>query len=574
MDNSAAALMKDGVLLAAVENERLTRIKNDGSFPFAAIDEVLRIAGVSAQDIGLVAIYWQPWRLRGRSFGTLAKMLRAPAQAAAPAARALELFRRSGGEDAAPSGSWADLFRLRRKLAGHYGDMPAAIRYYDHHLTHQLYAEAMQDWESCLSLSYDGGGEDASSVLTLVQNGARRRLSRHRWPNSLGHFYSVFTGYLGFRMLEGEYKMMGLAPYGEPLWKDDILAHILRLRPHGRYRLNTRLADYHGARRGRFHPRLEALFCPPRAPDAPPTQAQINLAASVQAAYEEALAHVLAPARAQHPGVDRLALCGGCALNVTANGQVLARGLARTVSIPPAPHDAGCAVGACLAALQDTPVQPDTASLRTPYTGAAFDDADIAAALKPHVTRLPAPLSEEALVKETAERLARGEIIAWFQGAAEFGPRALGARSFLADPRNDTIRDALNDKIKKRELFRPFAPSVALETAPDFFALEQPSPYMNIIARVLENRRADIPAITHTDGTARIHTVDPDTNPLYHALLTAFGARTGVPVLLNTSFNIQEPIVYTPADALATFRASGVDALVIGPYIVPRDLLT
>jgi carbamoyltransferase len=574
MDNSAAALMKNGVLIAAVENERLTRVKNDGSFPFEAIDEVLRIANVKAQEIGLIAVYWQPWRLRGRSFGTLAKMLRAPSQAAAPAARALTLFRRSGGEDAAPSGSWADLFRLRRKLTGRYGDIPAAIRYYDHHLTHQLYAEAMQDWDTYLSLSYDGGGEDASTVLTAVQNGTRTELSRHRWPNSLGHFYSVFTGYLGFRMLEGEYKMMGLAPYGEPLWKDDILNHILRLRSHGRYQLNTRLCDYHGARKGRFHARLEALFCPQRQPDEAPTQDHINLAASVQAAYEEALAHMLAPARANFPEITRLALSGGCALNVTANGKLLERGAVAEVSIPPAPHDAGCAIGACLAALLDTPVKPDSASLRTPYLGASFDDADIAAALEAHVTDLPVPLSDTALTKQTADLLANGQIIAWFQGAAEFGPRALGTRSFLADPRNDAIRDALNDKIKKRELFRPFAPSVTESAAQDFFALNQPSPYMNIVAQVLDDKRSIIPAVTHTDGTARVHTVSHEANPLYHALLTAFGKLTSVPVLLNTSFNIQEPIVYSPADAVATFRASGVDALVIGPYIVTRDLLT
>ena len=574
MDNSAAALMKNGVLIAAVENERLTRVKNDGSFPFEAIDEVLRIANVKAQEIGLIAVYWQPWRLRGRSFGTLAKMLRAPSQAAAPAARALTLFRRSGGEDAAPSGSWADLFRLRRKLTGRYGDIPAAIRYYDHHLTHQLYAEAMQDWDTYLSLSYDGGGEDASTVLTAVQNGTRTELSRHRWPNSLGHFYSVFTGYLGFRMLEGEYKMMGLAPYGEPLWKDDILNHILRLRSHGRYQLNTRLCDYHGARKGRFHARLEALFCPQRQPDEAPTQDHINLAASVQAAYEEALAHMLVPARANFPEITRLALSGGCALNVTANGKLLERGAVAEVSIPPAPHDAGCAIGACLAALLDTPVKPDSASLRTPYLGASFDDADIAAALEAHVTDLPVPLSDTALTKQTADLLANGQIIAWFQGAAEFGPRALGTRSFLADPRNDAIRDALNDKIKKRELFRPFAPSVTESAAQDFFALNQPSPYMNIVAQVLDDKRSIIPAVTHTDGTARVHTVSREANPLYHALLTAFGKLTSVPVLLNTSFNIQEPIVYSPADAVATFRASGVDALVIGPYIVTRDLLT
>ncbi len=579
MDNSAAALMKDGVLIAAVENERLTRVKNDGAFPFEAIGEVLRIGEIGFADLGLIAVYWQPWRLRGRSFGTLAKMIRNPSGAAAPAARALQLFKRSGRDDSAPAGSWSDLFRLRRKLSERFGDFPAAIRYYDHHLTHQLYAEAMRDWDSCISLSYDGGGEDASSVLSIVQNGQRTELSRHRWPNSLGHFYSVFTGFLGFKMLEGEYKMMGLAPYGEPVWKDDILNHILYLRSHGRYQLNTRLADYHAALKGRFHPRLEALFGPPRQPDAPPSQAHINLAASVQAAFEEALAHLTAPARERHPDIKHLVLSGGCALNVTANGKLLEAGLFEQVAIPPAPHDAGCAIGACLAALKDSaaqgsPVTPDLPSIRSPYLGAAFDDADIKAALKPHVTTLPAAMSDTELTAKTAALLAGGQIIAWFQGRAEFGPRALGTRSYLADPRRDAIREEINQKIKKRELFRPFAPSVTAEAAARFFEIDQPSPYMNIVAKTRLEHRATIPAVTHTDGTARVHSVTAEANPLYHALLTEFGAQTGVPVLLNTSFNIQEPIVYTPADAITTFRASGVDALVIGPYVISRELLT
>ncbi|MBU2983396.1 hypothetical protein KO498_16440 [Lentibacter algarum] len=570
MDNSAAALMCDGVLVAAVENERLTRVKNDGAFPFDAIDEVLRIGGVTFADLGQIAVYWQPWRLRGRTLATIGKMLRSPATALSTFSRAAQLFRRSAASEE-PSGSWSDLFRLRRKLAGRYGACDAGISYFDHHLTHQLYAEAMRDWNSCISLSYDGGGEDASSVLSVVQDGARKELSRHHWPNSLGHFYSVFTGFLGFKMLEGEYKMMGLAPYGEPVWKDAILEHILTLEARGQYRLNTRLADYHAALKGRFHPRLSELFCPPRAADEKPSQEHINMAASVQAAYEEALAHLTAPAREKHPDIKHLALSGGCALNVTANGKLLQSGLFNEVAIPPAPHDAGCAIGACIAASK---APADLASIRTPYLGASYDDADIIAALEAQLSRLPAPLSNETLTAQTAQRLANGEIIAWFQSRAEFGPRALGARSFLADPRRDGIREEINQKIKKRELFRPFAPSVTEEAASTFFELDQPSPYMNIVARTRPEKREAIPAVTHTDGTARVHSVTADANPLYHALLTAFGSLTGVPVLLNTSFNIQEPIVYSPRHALATFRESGVDALVIGPYIVTRDLLT
>lgn len=567
MDNSAAALFADGMLVAAVEQERLSRIKNDGAFPHLAIAEVLSIAGITLADLDRIVVYWQPWRIGGRVAGTLGKMRRNPATARAIAARAAAMFLRQGG-DKVPGevrGSWTDLMRLRRVLTKVHGDTRAPITYIDHHQSHQLYAETMRDWDDCVSLSYDGGGEVDSTVLTVLRGGQRQVLTRHRWPNSLGHFYSTFTGYLGFRMLEGEYKMMGLAPYGTPRFRDAILREVLALEPGGRYRLNTSLCDYHAALKGQFPDRMAKLFGPRRAPDAPPTEAQIDLATSVQAAFETALAHVLEPARKTHPDLRRLVISGGCALNVTANGRLLEVGLFDQIIIPPAPHDAGCAIGAALAVLP-APVDRDT--VRSPYLGREYTTAEIAQAMARACHAPPPALPEHALIARTADMLAEGRLIAWFQGRAEFGPRALGARSFLADPRRDAIRDEMNDKIKKRELFRPFAPSVTAEAAPDFFELGQDSPYMNIVARVRDDR---IPAVTHVDGTARVHTVSKASHARYHALIGAFGERSGVPVVLNTSFNIQEPIVYSPDQALATFAASGVDALVIGDHIITRE---
>lgn len=572
MDNSAAALFRDGHLVAAVEEERLSRIKNHGGMPWLAMAEVLRLGGITFSDLDEIAVYWQPWRLRGRVLGTLAKAARDPGGTAALLARVGDMARGTGA-DAGQGGGLSDLLRLRARLSARLGPFRARIAFHDHHLTHQLYAEAMRDWPDAISLSYDGGGEDASTVLSILRGGQRREVSRHAWPNSLGHFYSVFTGYLGFRMLEGEYKMMGLAPYGRPVWRDALLSDVLRLRPGGRYRLDTRLCDYHGALRGRFSPRLAALFCPPRAPDEAPSQAHMDLAASVQSAFEAAQAHVLAPARALAPDLRRVVLSGGCALNVTANGRLTETGLAEAVAIPPAPHDAGCAVGAGMATLARAGIAPDTASIRSPYLGAAFAADAIAQAVQAQGILPPDALDDAALVAAVAARLAAGQIVAWFQGRAEFGPRALGARSYLADPRRDAIRDDLNAKIKKRELFRPFAPSVTEEAAAEFFEMAQTSPYMNIVARVRAGRARDIPAVTHTDGTARVHTVAAGDAPLYHALLSEFGRLTGVPVLLNTSFNIQEPIVYSPADALATFAGSGVDALAIGPFVIGREAL-
>lgn len=575
MDNSAACLFDGPRLVAAVENERLSRIKNDGAFPTRAIAACLETAGITLAEVDRVAVYWQPWRVGTRAWGTLRKMMGSRVARRAVAARARAMFSRAAGDhDDAAQGRWADLFRVRRRIEEALGEgLCAEIRFYDHHLAHQLYAEAMRDWDELASLSYDGGGEAASTVVSVVRSGERRTLSVHRWPNSLGHFYSTFTGYLGFQMLEGEYKMMGLAPYGSPRFASALEEEILRLEPEGRYRLNTRLCDYHAALVGRFHPRLEALFGPPRKPNEPPSEAHVDLAASVQHVFERAQAHVLSPLAHVAPDLRRLVISGGCALNVTANGRLLEKGLFDEIIIPPAPHDAGCAIGAAMADLRARGVGVDRASVRTPYLGPRYEDRRIAEAVRREVGCDLTPMGEQDLVDATAAILAEGLVVAWYQGRSELGPRALGARSFLADPRRDEIREELNRKIKKRELFRPFAPSVVEEAAGEFFELAQPSPYMNIVARVRPEARSRIPAVTHVDGTARVHTVSAAANPRYHALLRRFGELTGVPVLLNTSFNIQEPIVETPEEALATFRASGVDALVIGPYVVRREQL-
>jgi carbamoyltransferase len=569
MGTSAACLARDGVLVAAIEEERLSRIKNDGSFPLRAVAECLRLANATMAEVDAVAVYWRPWALGARLRGALGKAARSPAALAAVARRSRAAF--AGGADAArpeAGGRWSDLFRLRRVLEAAFGACRAEIAFYDHHLTHQLYAEALRGWPVCLSLSFDGGGERDSTVLTLVEHGRRTDLRRIRWPNSLGHFYSTFTGYLGFRMLEGEYKMMGLAPYGAPELRDSLLGRVLRLGPEGGYRLDTRLCDYHRALEGDFPPELAALVGPPRAPDAAPGEGHLVLAASVQAAFEAAQRHLLDWARKRRPDVERLALSGGCALNVTANGGLLRSGLFSEIAAPPAPHDAGCAIGAALAhlAARGLPA-PDVTS---PYLGPGFSDGEIVAAFAALGLPAPQPAAADATIAASVETLVSGGIVAWHQGRTEFGPRALGARSILADPRDDAIRDGLNAKIKKRELFRPFAPSTTAEAAGAFFALDQPSPYMNVVAAVRPDKRAVVPAVTHVDGTARVHTVTADANPLYHRLIAAFGARTGVPVLLNTSFNIQEPIVNTPEEAIRTFLRSDMDLLAIGGFLADR----
>ena len=563
MGNSSAALFKDGTLIAAVEEERLTRKKNDGAFPLASIKEVLSIANIDISEVAQICIYWKRWNLKIRILETIKKIIKNPSRIIPLISRVKNIFLNNSLKDR-NNGGWNELFKINKLINNNVGRFTGKISFIDHHLSHQLYAEAMRDWSKYVSLSYDGGGEEFSTVLSVVEDGSRNILTREKWPNSLGHFYSTFTGFLGFKMLEGEYKMMGLAPYGQPKYKNLILEKILILKPFGKYQLNSNICDYHLALKGIFCNEMKLLFGNPRKNNDEPNQRHIDLAASVQAAFEDALVHVLSPAILNYPSIKNLVISGGCALNVTANGKLLSKKMFSQIIIPPAPHDAGCAIGACLAVLNKINFE----SVRSPYLGRAFSEKEIKAAIKNKGINEIEPLENDELVSITASLLLNKKIIAWFQGRSEFGPRALGNRSYLADPRDDNIRNVINKKIKKRELFRPFAPSVTIEDAHKFFSIFQDSPFMNIVSRVDSNL---VPAITHIDNTARIHTVSEESNFLYHKLITEFGKISGVPVLLNTSFNIQEPIVYSPEDALQTFIDSEVDVLVIGPFIIKRS---
>jgi len=575
MGASAAAIVENGHVVAAIEEERLTRLKNDGGFPHRAIDCVLQSAGVTLSDIDAVAVYWQPWRIWGRAAAVAGDMLLHPIRAGARVRRVAQLFSpRLAGRGSADypelRGSWLDLVRIRRLLQRHAGSFQGDVCYIDHHESHAMSVCPISGWDRGLCLSYDGGGEEHSTVVFAWEHGRLRRLKAIRWPNSLGHFYSAMTGFLGFRMLEGEYKMMGLAPYGQPRFKEIMLAQALRRSPAGGYRLNRSLIDYHAALEGRFPAGLVRLLGPARKPTDEFTDHHRDVAASVQAVFEEIMLDVVVWAKQQRPEFDRLCITGGCGLNVTANGRLIRDGLFTSILVPPAPHDAGCAVGAAVSeSLARNPSL--TVRMPTPYLGRAYSPAEIIDVFRRRGLTPPEPLGETELVNQTADALARSEVVAWFQGGSEFGPRALGNRSFLADPRHDGIREILNAKIKKRELFRPFAPSCKEEVAETFFEMNQPSPYMNIVARVRADKHAVIPAVTHVDGTARVHTVSRGVNPLYWQLLDAFEKRTGIGVLLNTSFNIQEPIVESPEDAIDCFLRSSVDWLAIGPFLCSRS---
>jgi len=574
MGNSSACIFKGNELLVAIEEERITRIKNDGGFPIESIKECLNILGISIEDISDICVYWRPLQVSNRILESLKKIIFSGnfyKSISFIFNRVSSIFlnkkNKSYSED---RGSWVDLFFIKKIVKKNIGNFHGKIFFLDHHLTHQAYAAAIENWNNSIILSYDGGGESHSTVISVNVNNKLIDLKRIKWPNSLGHFYSFFTGYLGFKMLEGEYKMMGLAPSGSPIYKDIILDQLLILKDDGSYYFNTKLCDYHGALYGNFDKKLIKLIGHPRKDNNDPSEQHINLAASVQAVFEEAQLNMAKWAKQIYPEIDKLVLCGGCALNVSANGKILSSQLFEKISLPPAPHDAGCSIGAVLAHGYNNEKIfnfSNYKNVNSPYLGRKYSNDEIKNAFNALNLSIPTKLNDDDLIDFTSTALIEKNIVAWFNGKDEFGPRALGSRSFLADPRNDNIRDEINKKIKKRELFRPFAPSVIQEECENYFDIKQNSPYMNIVANVLEHKKKVIPAITHIDGTSRVHTVSYESNPLYYNLLKNFGKKTGVPILLNTSFNIQEPIVRSPTDAITTFLKSGVDLLVIGNYI-------
>ncbi len=568
MGESGAALIDDGRIVCAIEEERLSRVKHDGRFPARAVRACLEMGGHQLSDIDVVAVFWRPYAVGVRTRHVLATTVRRPAFARGQLERIGAILqsrhRDPNGEDSAPSvaGSWLDLFSVPRLLEDATGQRPKDVVFVDHHETHVGLSFFGSPFETGACLVVDGGGEAHSTTIFDGEGSTRRRVDATEWPNSLGHFYSAFTGFLGFGMLDGEYKMMGLAPLGTPDFADVIRREILAVRPSGRYTLNTEVLNYHDALRGRFNERLVSLFGPPRPPGGPLEDRHMALAASAQLVFEEAML-ALAHRAHRHTGRRHLCIGGGCGLNGTANGRLLREGPFDRIFVPSAPHDAGCALGAALLVWTDRTgrrIEVTSAKLGSPvradgaWIEAHSDGCDVER------------LAPRLVADHAADALARGEVVAWARGRSEYGPRALGARSFLAHPGDPAMKETLNAKIKHREPFRPFAPMVKAERAAEYFELPQPSPFMNIVVSVRPERRTALGAVTHVDGSARVQTVDRSVDPDTWSLLDAFEARTGLPVLLNTSFNIQEPIVNTDEEAVATFRRSRADLLILGDF--------
>ncbi len=568
MTESAAVLMRDGKVVAAAEEERFSRIKHDGGFPYRAIEFVLRSQGLGLGDVDHVAVYWNPYDLAYRARYLVETALKDPRLFLEKARRALTIWQ--GASESGADSGWGSLFKTARNLEERFGTAPKNVRFLDHHLCHIASCFFPSPFEEAAVLIMDGAGEAACTTVGVGRGTSLSVTRTHKLPHSLGHFYAAITGYLGFKMLDGEYKLMGLSPYGDPAGARWMREHQLRTTAPGCYELDTGALDYHRALRGNFEGTFAGHFGAPRprSEDAPFDDRHRDIAASAQRAFEEVVLDLSAELR-RSTGAKSLAIAGGCGLNCTANGRILARGIFEEIYVPPVPNDSGGALGAAMLLYTElTGKRPEP--LMHAQLGPSFSSTEISSALRSFPALKAEAVSEDVLLTRSADLLASGGVMAWFQGAMEYGPRALGNRSFLADPRSDGVRDVLNEKIKKRELFRPFAPSVKAEKASEYFEIRQPSPFMTIIVPVREEKRSVIPAVTHVDGTARPQTVDRAVNPRYWGVLDRFEALTGVPVLLNTSFNIQEPIVCTPKEALTTFSASGVDALALGDVWVTR----
>jgi carbamoyltransferase len=575
--DSAAVLIEDGQILSAAQEERFTRRKHDARFPRLAIEYCLGQSGLSLSEIDYVAFYDKPFLKFERLLETY--------MAFAP--HGFKSFRA-----AMPIWLREKLFQkrlLRRTLAELNGglDLGDRLLFAEHHQSHAASAFFASPFKQAVILTLDGVGEWATTSAS-IGNGNRLEITKEmHFPHSLGLLYSAFTHYAGFKVNSGEYKLMGLAPYGSPRFRDLIRDSLIDLKADGSFRLDLSYFDYCVGLR-MTNAKFDQLFGgPARKPESPITQRDMDLAASIQSVTEEVILG-LTRALAVETGCRNLCLAGGVALNCVANGKVWRDRRFENIWIQPAAGDAGGALGAALAAYHqflDQPRRDEGEDLmRGSYLGPSFSQAEIESRLTAAGARFVV-YDEETLLNACVEALAAGKVLGWFQGRMEFGQRALGARSILADPRSPTVQRTLNLKIKFRESFRPFAPSVLREDVQDWFDLDCDSPYMMLVADVKKDRRraltseelslfgierlntvrSEIPAVTHVDYSARIQTVHRETNARYHALLRAFSQRTGCPVLVNTSFNVRgEPIVCTPEDAWRCFVGTAIDSLAIG----------
>ena len=578
--DSAAALIHDGEIIAAAQEERFTRQKHCADFPKEAIEYCLREAGITLAQLDHIVFYDKPFLKFERlleSYHAFAPAGFRSFVAAMPVWIKEKLFQKRM------------LLRELQTLAPDV-DLRSKLLFSEHHLSHAASAFYPSPFDTALILTMDGVGEWATTSVMMGEGSDIRLLKEIHFPHSLGLLYSAFTTFCGFKVNDGEYKLMGLAPYGEPTYVDLIREHLIDIADDGSYRLDMRYFNY-GTGLTMTNSRFHRLFGRgPRQAESPITPMDMDLARSIQVVTEQVILTMAAALRREY-GVENLCLAGGVALNSVANGKLLQAAIFADVWIQPAAGDAGGALGAALVGYhlhrqQARCPHQDIDGMKGSYLGPAFADDDIEQMLQEAGVSYQR-LEGDDLINHAAQALADEKVIGWFQGRMEFGPRALGNRSILGDARSPRTQSLMNLKIKFRESFRPFAPSVLSEDVADYFELSQPSPYMLLVVPVLPARRrtlsegeckisgveqvnllrSDIPAVTHIDYSARLQTVSAATNPLYHQLISRFKVLTGYGLVVNTSFNVRdEPIVCTPQQALNCFMKTGMDELYLGRF--------
>ena len=561
--DAAAALVIDGELVNAVEEERLNRVKHSAGFPGLAAKWCLEDAGIAPEQVDHVAVSRNP------NANLLRKVIRA---ARTPSVD----FLRSRLANA------AQVRNVKGELATAFGmpesGLKAKFHHVEHHQAHCASAFFVSPFDEAAVLSVDGFGDFASTMLARGRGSKLEILDRVLFPHSLGIFYTAVTQWLGFPKYGDEGKVMGLAPYGEPTYLEE-MRRIVRL-DGPLFTLDLQYFVHHiegvdmtwdqaTPTIGRvFSPKLEELLGPARQPDEPLEKRHHDVAASLQRMLEEAYLHVIRTLHAR-TGSKNLALAGGVALNAVANGRIRHETPFEELYIQPAAGDNGTSIGAAYFVWNQVLGKPRGFVMRHAFTGPAFGDEAIAAAIA--MAGFPSRTLDDAdLYTTTASLIAAGKVVGWFQGRAEFGPRALGNRSIVVDPTRDDMKDILNARIKHREAFRPFAPSLLAEKVGEWYEDDYPSPFMILVYKTREDKRSKIPAVNHVDDTGRVQSVERDVNPRYYDLIEAVGKQTGVPIVLNTSFNENEPIVCTPEEALACFGKTKMDALVLGNHLVER----
>lgn len=558
--DSAAVILRDGELLAAAEEERFSRIKHDFGFPKLAVAFCLQKAGITADDVDYVVFYEKPFLKFQRILSSVLQTV----------PRSWKLFREA-------MSTWLlDKLWIKGYIKDRIGIPGSKVLFVDHHASHAASAFLCSPFEEAALLTLDGVGEATTTAMGVGRGNQVTLQQEIQFPHSLGLLYSAFTAFLGFEVNEGEYKVMGMAPYGKPSYVDEV-KRVIRLKDDGSFELDMRHFSFHSSPERTYNARFEKIFGKAWQSKDKETldPYYADVAASIQAVTEEAILNL---ARAVHrkTGMKRLCLAGGVALNSVANARVLKETPFEEIYIQPAAGDSGGALGAALYVYHTLLGKPRSITMEHAYWGAEHTNGQVHDYLREQNLSYE-ELGDEALLDRVTDLLLQGRVVGWYQGRFEWGPRALGNRSILADARRPDMKDTVNAKIKFREPFRPFAPSTLAERTEEFFELPNamkhyPGRFMLYVVPVVESKRDQVPAITHVDGTGRLQTVFSETNPRYHALISRFAQATGVPLVLNTSFNLKgEAIVNTPSDAYSTYARCGMDALVLGNCLLEKD---